>query len=47
MKAFSHLKVDGFSDCRVQGSAVDEKREYILFSLQWVIFQNKSCCKLK
>lgn len=32
MKAFSHLKIDGFSDCHVQGIAIDEKREYMYFS---------------
>lgn len=32
MEAFSHLRIDGFSDCHVQGIAVDEKREYMYFS---------------
>ena len=29
---FSHLKIDGFSECHVQGIAIDEKREYMYFS---------------
>ena len=32
MKAFSHLKIGGFSDCHVQGIAIDKKREYMYFS---------------
>ena len=32
MKAFSHLKIEGFSDCHVQGIAIDKKREYMYFS---------------
>ncbi len=32
MKNFSHLRIDGFSDCHIQGIAVDKKREYIYCS---------------
>lgn len=32
MKVFSHLKIDGFSDCHVQGIAIDKKSEYMYFS---------------
>ena len=32
MKTFSHLHIKGFSECHVQGIAVDKKREYMYFS---------------
>ena len=32
MKAFSHLHIDSFSDCHIQGIAIDKKREFIYLS---------------
>lgn len=32
MNMFSSLRINGFSDCHVQGIAIDEKREYMYFS---------------
>lgn len=32
MKIFSRLKIDGFSDCHIQGIATDAKREYLYYS---------------
>ena len=32
MKNFSHLKIDGFSDCHIQGIAIDRDRKYMYFS---------------
>ncbi len=32
MKSFSKLRIDGFSDCHVQGIAIDKKKEYMYFS---------------
>ncbi len=32
MNTFSHLRIEGFSDCHIQGIAIDTKREYIYHS---------------
>ena len=32
MNKFSHLRIDGFSDCHIQGIAIDAKREYVYYS---------------
>lgn len=32
MTHFSHLRIEGFSDCHVQGIAIDKKSEYMYFS---------------
>ncbi len=32
MREFSELRIDGFSDCHIQGIAIDTKREYIYYS---------------
>ena len=32
MKTFSHLHIDSFSDCHIQGIAIDKNREYIYLS---------------
>lgn len=32
MKAFSTLRIDGFSDCHIQGIAIDKERECIYYS---------------
>ena len=32
MSSFTHLRVNGFSDCHVQGIAVDKNREYLYLS---------------
>lgn len=39
MKNFSHLRIDGFSDCHCQGIAIDRMREYMYFSFTTCIIK--------